>query len=35
MENGGTRVNVVDSEDKRNRSSTANRIISLLYEQLK
>ncbi|MES2546952.1 MAG: outer membrane protein assembly factor BamC [Pseudomonadota bacterium] len=35
LENGGTRVNVVDSENKRNRSSTANRIISLLYEQLK
>lgn len=34
-ENGGTRVNVVDSEDKRNRSSTANRIISLMYDQLK
>ena len=34
-ENGGTRINVVDSEDKRNRSTTANRIISLLYDQLK
>lgn len=34
-ENGGTRVNVVDSEDKRNRSTTANRIISLMYDQLK
>ncbi len=34
-ESGGTRVNVVDKDDKRNRSSTANRIISLLYEQLK
>jgi outer membrane protein assembly factor BamC len=32
---GATRVNVVDAEDKRNRSSTANRIISLLYDQLK
>ena len=34
-EAGATRVNVVDTEDKRNRSSTANRIISLLYDQLK
>ncbi len=34
-ENGGTRVNVVDAEGNRNRSSTANRIVSLLYEQLK
>ena len=34
-ENGGTRVNVVDKDDKRNRSTTANRIISLLYDQLK
>lgn len=34
-ETGATRVNVVDTEDKRNRSTTANRIISLLYEQLK
>ena len=34
-ENGGTRVNVVDTEGNRNRSSTANRIVSLLYEQLK
>lgn len=34
-ENGGTRVNVVDKDDKRNRSTTANRIIALLYEQLK
>ena len=33
--NGGSRVNVVDSEDKNNRSTTANRIISLLYDQLK
>ncbi len=32
---GTTRVNVVDAEDNRNRSSTANRIISLLYDQLK
>jgi outer membrane protein assembly factor BamC len=32
---GATRVNVVDTEDKRNRSTTANRIISLLYDQLK
>jgi outer membrane protein assembly factor BamC len=34
-ENGGTRVNVVDTEGKNNRSTTANRIISLLYDQLK
>jgi outer membrane protein assembly factor BamC len=34
-ENGGTRVNVVDKDDKNNRSTTANRIISLLYDQLK
>lgn len=34
-ENGGTRVNVIDKDDKRNRSTTANRIISLLYDQLK
>lgn len=34
-ENGSTRVNVVDKDDKRNRSTTANRIIALLYEQLK
>lgn len=34
-ESGGTQVNVVDSENKRNRSTTANRIISLLYDQLK
>ena len=34
-ENGGTRVNVVDAEGNHNRSSTANRIVSLLYEQLK
>ena len=34
-ENGGSRVNVVDNEDKNNRSTTANRIISLLYDQLK
>ena len=32
---GATRVNVVDAENKRNRSTTANRIISLLYDQLK
>lgn len=32
---GATRVNVVDAEDKRNRTTTANRIISLLYDQLK
>jgi outer membrane protein assembly factor BamC len=34
-ENGGTRVNVVDKDNQRNRSTTANRIISLLYDQLK
>ena len=34
-ENGATRVNVVDAEDKHNRSTTANRIIALLYDQLK
>ncbi len=34
-ENGSTRINVVDSEDNRNRSTTANRIISLMYDQLK
>lgn len=34
-EAGGTRINVIDKDDKRNRSTTANRIISLLYDQLK
>jgi outer membrane protein assembly factor BamC len=34
-ETGATRVNVVDAENKRNRTTTANRIISLLYDQLK
>jgi outer membrane protein assembly factor BamC len=34
-EGGSTRVNVVDKDEKPNRSSTANRIISLLYDQLK
>jgi outer membrane protein assembly factor BamC len=34
-EDGTTRVNVVDKDDQRNRSTTANRIISLLYDQLK
>ena len=34
-ENGITRVNVVDTDGKNNRSSTGNRIIALLYEQLK
>ncbi len=33
--NGKTRVNVVDADGKNNRSSTGNRIISLLYDQLK
>jgi outer membrane protein assembly factor BamC len=32
---GKTRVNVVDADGKNNRSSTGNRIISLLYDQLK
>jgi outer membrane protein assembly factor BamC len=32
---GKTRVNVVDAEGKNNRSSTGNRIIALLYDQLK
>ncbi len=31
----GTRVKVVDKEDKPNPTTTANRIISLLYDQLK
>jgi outer membrane protein assembly factor BamC len=34
-EDGTSSVNVVDTEGKRNPSTTANRIISLLYEQLK
>jgi outer membrane protein assembly factor BamC len=34
-ETGATRINVVDAENNRNRSTTANRIISLLYDQLK
>ena len=34
-DNGTTRVNVVDADGKNNRSSTGNRIISLLYDQLK
>lgn len=34
-ESGATRVNVVNKDDQRNRSTTANRIIALLYEQLK
>ncbi len=34
-DSGATRVNVVDSDDKHNRSTTANRIIALLYDQLK
>lgn len=32
---GGSQITVVDTNGKRIRSSTANRIISLLYEQLK
>jgi len=35
QEDGTSSVNVVDTEGKRNPSTTANRIISLLYEQLK
>ncbi|WP_047534664.1 outer membrane protein assembly factor BamC [Methylotenera sp. N17] len=35
LEDGTSSVNVVDTEGKRNPSSTANRIISLLYDQLK
>jgi len=35
QEDGTSSVNVVDTEGKRNTSTTANRIISLLYEQLK
>ncbi len=34
-ETGTTRVNVVDTNGNHNRSSTGNRIISLLYDQLK
>jgi outer membrane protein assembly factor BamC len=35
-ENGtGSQITIVDKDDKRNRSNTANRIIKLLYEQLK
>lgn len=32
---GGSLITVTDKEGQRNRSTTANRIISLLYEQLK
>ncbi|WP_232415422.1 MULTISPECIES: outer membrane protein assembly factor BamC [Methylotenera] len=35
VENGGSSVNVVNEDGTRNRSTTANRIISLLYDQLK
>ncbi len=31
----GTQVNVVDKDNQRNSSTTANKIISLLYDQLK
>jgi len=31
----GTQVNIVDADGKRNPTTTANRIVSLLYEQLK
>lgn len=34
-ENGTTNVNVVDAEGNPNPSTTANRIVSLLYEQLR
>lgn len=34
-DDGSTRVNVVNTDGQRNRSTTANRIISLLYDQLK
>jgi outer membrane protein assembly factor BamC len=34
-DNGSTRVNVIDKDNKNNRTTTANRIISLLYDQLK
>ena len=34
-EGGGTQINVVDKDGSRNRSTTANRIIALLYDQLK
>ena len=34
-EAGGTKVNIVDYEGNPNPTTTANRIISLLYEQLK
>ncbi len=34
-EDGTTNVSVVNQDGKRNPSTTANRIISLLYEQLK
>ena len=34
-DNGVIRVNVLDKDDQRSRSSTANRIISLMYDQLK
>lgn len=34
-ETGSTRVNVVDKDNKRSRTTTANRIISLMYEQLR
>jgi outer membrane protein assembly factor BamC len=34
-DNGSSQIMVIDKDGKRVRSSTANRIISLLYEQLK
>ena len=34
-EGGGTQINGVDKDGNRNRSTTANRIIALLYDQLK
>lgn len=35
IEDGGSQVSIVDREGKPNRTTTANRIINLLYEQLK
>ena len=34
-DNGSSQITVTDKDGKRDRSSTANRILSLLYEQLK
>ena len=35
LDNGGSQVVIEYQDGKRNNSSTANRIISLLYDQLK